>query len=202
VDPKAVTIILDLLDAEYGQEIVAGQRAPLTINRGKIHDYLAMTFDYSEPGVVKINMVDYVKKVLDEMPEDMDGTATSPAADHLFQIKEGIELVNEITSKFLHITVAKLLFLCKRVRPDLQTAIAFLCMRVQQPTRHDYNKLAQVVKYLRKTSDLVLRLSAENINVVGKWWVDASYAVHCSMQSHTGSTMSLGTGTVYSASKK
>jgi hypothetical protein len=62
VDPKAVTTILNLLDEQYGQEIIGGKRAPLTITQGKIHDYLGMTLGYSEPGVVKINMVDYVKK--------------------------------------------------------------------------------------------------------------------------------------------
>jgi hypothetical protein len=52
VDPKVVTTILDLLDAKYGQEIVGGKRASLTINRAKIHDYLGMTLDYSEPSYV------------------------------------------------------------------------------------------------------------------------------------------------------
>jgi hypothetical protein len=84
-----VTAILDLLDAKHGQEIVGGKRAPLTINRGKIHDYLCMTLDYSEPGYVKLDMRACVKKILAEMPEDMEGTATSPAADYLFKIVEG-----------------------------------------------------------------------------------------------------------------
>ncbi len=201
VEPTVVTTILNLLDKKYGQEIVGGKRAPLTINRGKIHDYLGMTLDYSEAGSVKLDMTDYVAKVLDEMPEDMDGTATTPAANYLFQIIDGIECLDEATSEFFHATVAKLLFLCKRGRPDTQTAIAFLCTRVQQPTKHDYNKLSRVVKYLRKTKDLVLRLSGDNLNVV-KWWVDASYAVHKDMRSHTGGTMSMGTGAIYSTSKK
>ena len=103
---------------------------------------------------MKIDMTEYVAKILDEMPEDMDGTATSPAADHLFQIIDGIELLDEANSDFFHATVAKLLFLCKQGRPDIQTAIAFLCTRVQQPTKHDYNKLARVIKYLRQTDAL------------------------------------------------
>jgi hypothetical protein len=101
-----------------------------------MHDYLGMTLDYSEPSMVKINMQDYVKKILDEMPEDMDGKATSPAADHLFQIIKGIDPLDQDQSEFFHTTVAKLLFLCKRGRPDIQTAIAFLCTRVREPTRH------------------------------------------------------------------
>jgi hypothetical protein len=73
-----------------------------------------MLLNYSEPGYVKLNMVAYVKKILDEMPKDMDGTATSPAAEYLFKIIDGVELLDEPTSKFFHATVAKLLFLCKR----------------------------------------------------------------------------------------
>ena len=131
----------------------------------------------------------------------MDGTATSPAAEHLFQIVDGIPPLDDATSDFFHATVAKLLFLCKRGRPDIQTAIAFLCTRVQHPTKHDYNKLSRVIKYLRHTKDLVLRLSAENLNII-KWWTDASYGVHHDMRSHTGGVMSMGTGAAYSTSRR
>jgi hypothetical protein len=85
--------------------------------------------------------------------------------------------------------------------PDIQTAIAFLSTRVQAPTRHDYNKLSRVIKYLRGTEQLILLLSADNLNII-KWWVDASYGVHYDMKSHTGGVMSLGTQAAYSTSKK
>jgi hypothetical protein len=201
VDSKVTTTMVNLLDGKYGQEIVGGKRAPVTVNRGKLHDYLGMALDYSEAGVVKIDMRDYVGKILDEMPANMDGSATSPAAGHLFNIVEGIEPLDQDQSEFFHTTVAKLLFLCKRGRPDIQTAIAFLCTRVREPTMHDYNKLSRVIKYLRSTNTLVLRLGADNLNVV-KWWIDASYGVHHDMKSHTGGVMSMGTGAAYSTSKK
>ena len=146
-------------------------------------------------------MTAYVKKVFEEVRDGMDGTATSPAAEYLFQIVDGLPLLDEATSQFFHATVAKLLFLCKRGRPDIQTAIAFLCTRVQNPTKYDYNKLARVIKYLRNTEDLVVRLSAENLNII-KWWTDASYAVHHDMRSHTSGVMSMGTGAAYSTSRK
>jgi hypothetical protein len=37
---------------------------------------------------------------------------------------------------------------------------------------------------------------------VVKWWVDASFAVHPDMKSHTGATMSLGKGAAYSRSMR
>jgi hypothetical protein len=66
-------------------------------------------------------MTAYVRKIHDKMPKDMDGTATSPAAAYQFTIKEGIEDLDEEQKEFFHATVAKLLFLCKRGRPDIQT---------------------------------------------------------------------------------
>jgi hypothetical protein len=79
VDCNAVTTILNLLDAKHGQEIVGGKRAPTTIKRGKTRDHLGMTLDHSETGAAKVNMIEHLKKVLVDMPTDMDGTATSPA---------------------------------------------------------------------------------------------------------------------------
>jgi len=35
-----------------------------------------------------------------------------------------------------------------------------------------------------------------------KWWIDASFAIHQDMRSHTGATMSLGKGGIYSSSTR
>eukprot|EP00978_Attheya_sp_CCMP212_P009276 scaffold21935_cov53-Attheya_sp.AAC.4 len=46
-----------------------------------------------------------------------------------------------------------------------------------------------------------LTLEANKLNIL-KFWVDASYAVHLDMKSHTGGVLSLGKGAVYAVSKK
>ena len=93
-----------------------------------------MTLDFTEDGIVKIDMREYVEKVLDKMPGEMDVTATTPAASHLFQMRSDAIILGNKKREFLHTTVAKLLFLCKRGRPDIQTAVAYLCTRVHEPT--------------------------------------------------------------------
>jgi hypothetical protein len=72
---------------------------------------------------------------------------------------------------------------------------------VQQPDTDDYKKLARVARYLRGTMDMPLTLEASNAHVM-KWWVDASFAVHPDMRSHTGGVFSLGKGAMYSTSTK
>jgi hypothetical protein len=100
-----------------------------------------------------------------------------------------------------HHHTAKLLFLSKRARPDIQTAVAFLTTRVRSPDEDDYKKLGRCMKYLRGTIDMPLTMEADDLSIV-KWWVDASYGVHPGMKSHTGDTMSMGKGSVYSRSTR
>eukprot|EP00957_Ditylum_brightwellii_P196841 14997558-Ditylum_brightwellii.AAC.1 len=78
-------------------------------------------------------------------------------------------------ARWFHTNTAKLLFLCKRARQDIQTAVAFLTTRVKQPDEDDWKKLKRVVLYLNGTQDLVLTLKADSLNVT-KWWVDGAYA--------------------------
>jgi hypothetical protein len=196
VDPDVVTDVIQRVESVFGKE------APLTITRGKIHDYLGMKLDYGIPGKVKISMVDYVQNLLDEAPDDMIGESATPAANHLFEVNEtNPTQLDQTTADLFHHIVAKLLFLCKRARPDIQTAVAFLCTRVKSPDHDDYKKLARVIRYLRSTIDMPLTLEAENLQVM-KWWVDSSFAVHPDMRSHTGGAMTLGKGVIYGTSTR
>jgi hypothetical protein len=135
-DPNVVTSLIADLEEAFGKE------APLTVTRGKRHEYLGMTIDYSIPGKVLITMQDYIQNMLDELPEDMNGIANTPAAEHLFKINTvNPTNLNEEQSMLFHHYTAKLLFLCKRARPDIQTAVAFLSTRVKGPDTDDYKKL-------------------------------------------------------------
>ena len=77
--------------------------------------------------------------------------------------------------------MAKLLFLCKRDRPDIQTAVAFMCMRVKPPDKDDWKKLKRCVAYLRGSIGLVMTVGRKTD--VLRVWIDASFAVHPNMKS-------------------
>jgi hypothetical protein len=192
VDAKVVDSLIDDLDCEFGKE------TPLSKSRGKIHDYLGMTLDFSTDGQVTVTMIDYIKMMCMDLPKEMIGSAATPAANHLFRIdnKNATPLDKERSEQFVHLTM-QLLFLSQRARPDIHTAVSFLCGRIQSPNNHDYKKLGRVMKYLQSTIDLPLVLSADS-SAQPKWHIDASYAVHMDMKSHTGGSMSLRKGSVYS----
>jgi hypothetical protein len=112
-------------------------------------------------------------------------------------VRENPVLVSDEKAQTFHCMVMQLQYLSQRGRPDIRTAVSFLCKRVQKPDEDDYKKLTRVLKYLQATLYLKLRLASDGSGVI-KWWVDASYAVHPDMKGHTGATMSLGHGLAYS----
>ena len=73
-------------------------------------------------------MIKYLHKVIKEFPEGITGSAATPAADHLFQVREDgkAKLIEEKCPQQFHTTVAQLLFLSYRARQDIQTEVAFL----------------------------------------------------------------------------
>ncbi|MDA3875508.1 MAG: reverse transcriptase domain-containing protein [Halothiobacillus sp.] len=187
--------LIDRLNQKYGQE------TPVTVQKGKVHEYLGMTIDFSIPGKVQFRMNDYVDRMLVEAPDDMTGSAVTPAAAHLFRVNTNSKRLDDDTAEVFHHLTAKLLYLCKRVRPDLMTAVAFLTTRVSQPDQDDYQKLARCIKYLRQFPHLPLTLEAHDDGKL-EWWIDASFAVHPNMRSHTGGAMTLGRGSPISISTK
>jgi hypothetical protein len=103
-------------------------------------------------------------------------------------------------AELFHTMVAKGLFLCKRGRPDIDPAIAFLTTRVCDPTQEDWDKLVQMLRFLRQTCKDRLTLRADG--KIAKWYVDAAFGVHPDFKSQTGATMTMGKGAIFSISRK
>jgi len=89
--------------------------------------------------------------------------------------------------------VAKLLYVATRARLDMLLPVAFLCTRVTKSTKQDQTKLKRVLEYVKGSIDLLYTLGAESLNKVHSW-VDAAYAVHPDMKSHTGGITSFRLG--------
>ena len=104
-----------------------------------------MTLDYTTKGKVKISIYDYIDKLLSELPSDMNGAVKTPAASHLFNVNKDAKKLQEEKAQLFHHLVAKLLYLSRRTRQDIQTVVAFLCTRVQFPDEVDYKKLTRVI---------------------------------------------------------
>lgn len=185
--------IIDKLNEEFGH------LKPLEANYGKQQEYLGMNIDFSNPQEVKITMYEYLEDILSEATEDMDGTSRYPADKNLFQVNDDCEKLDSNKADYFHQMTTRLLYAAKRARPDLQTTVAFLCKRVKNPDIEDYGKLCKVIKYLWDTISLPLILGWDGSGTL-VWSIDASFAVHMDMKSHSGYCLSLGKGAVISGS--
>ena len=74
----------------------------------KKHDYLGMMFDFSEKGKVKIDMIDYVKSMVEDFPTKIKGSDKTPAANDLFT-KGNSKLLSKEKKEVFHTFVAKAL---------------------------------------------------------------------------------------------
>lgn len=110
---------------------------------------------------------------------------------NLFDIQES----EERKEKF-HTAVAKLLYASKRVRPDIVSAVTFLCTRLKVQNEADWRKLERLIKYLRGSRSLSLTIAMRK-SIELRAFVDASYGVHPDMKSYTGVSITLGQGIIH-----
>jgi hypothetical protein len=163
---------------------------------------LAWNIEFTNDREAKILMTDYIKEAIEAFPGECSKPVNTPASQYLFDVDENCAKINEKDRKNLHSIVAKLvLFVAKRAHPDTQVPIAFLTSRVMKADEDDWKKLKRLLEYLQGTLDMPLTLSIDNMSVL-KTWVDAAYALHNDMRSHTGSAIMMGKGILYSKSSK
>jgi hypothetical protein len=197
VDPKVNDDFYNWCESTYGSE----ETGHVTVTRGKKHDYLAMTLDYTEDGKLRVDMRDYVKGMIEEFPAKLTGQTATPWTERLMKIDKTSKKLDAERAGTFHTFVMKAMFLCKRGRPDISMAICFLATRVKEPTESDWNKLLKVMNFLKKTENDVLTLEADDTQTL-KWYLDAAFAVHPDMKSQTGSAFTLGKGAIISSSTK
>lgn len=178
-----------------------GELAPVKATRGPRHDYLAIYLEYKNDGKVIADMAYYIKKMLDDFPIAIKKGVTSPWTERLFKVDDDSTLLSDDRSKTFYTFVMKGMFVCKRARPDIQPAIAFLSTRVRAPTEQDWTKLMRLMAFLQHTQNDVLTLEVDDKQSI-EWHVDAAFAVHPDYRGHTGAISTLGKGAFSALSTK
>ena len=191
---------VDQSELEWLAEVLTDKYKEQSVHRGDLHSYLGHTLDFgSSPGQVRLTMEGYITDLLRSY--EVRGTVATPASPNLFDVSPTAEPLDAAAKEEFHSRVAKLLYLAKRVRPDLLTAVSFLTTRVSVATVEDQQKLERVFKYLNATPEMGLVLQASK-DLCLLAYIDASFAVHEDFKSRTGGVLSLGKGAVWFTSAK
>jgi hypothetical protein len=159
-----------------------------------------MLFNFSSPGVVSINMDKYINDILVKY-SSIRGIVATPAKDDFLTVDASSPLLNDSDKADFHSLVARLLYLAKRVRPDILFPVVWLSTKVQSPSSYDFAKLKRVVRYLRGTPTLGIVLTSPASSTLD-FSIDASFGVHADAKSHTGVVVSYGYGPLFASSRK
>ena len=124
----------------------------MTVSRGDTHVFLGMKITMNNNATLSICMQEYVQEALDAFPDNLKNKASSPARANLFTVNEDSPQLNQERGEIFHSLVMKLMYVCQRARPDIVTAIAFLCTRVSKSTEEDWNKLKRLLEFLKERS--------------------------------------------------
>jgi hypothetical protein len=170
----------------------------ITMQVGNQQSYLGMQISLGD-GYATITMSNYVDKLLKKYGEVTD--KTTPGKKGVFLVDEQARELLTDERKAFHRTVAKLLYLSKRARPDILTVVSFLCTRVSVATEEDAVKLHHLLGYLQYTREKSLILNPQGILMV-EAHIDAAFASHQDSKSHSGIAIFIGGTFVFGASRK
>ena len=182
VDESALEDLSRSLRSRFGDDKV-------TEHRGQVLDFLARTFDFTVPGEARVTM----RRLVDDILEGcgVERSYATPAIDQLFDVRDALKLgVTE--GDYFRTYVAKLLFVAKRVKPEMLAAVAFLTTRTVAPDEDDLGKLRRALGYLLgdRERGIVLRIGDQPCV---RAYVDAAYGVHTSSgRSHSGCATIVG----------
>ena len=190
-DKRVVENVVKQIEDRFGK---------MTQTGGEELEFLGMNIKHRN-GKIEIGMKKHIKRAMELFPEEITKTAATPAKSYLFEVREGSKALDEERADSFHSVVASLLYVSRRSRLDIQTAIGFLCTRVSCPDEDDWVKLRRVLQHLNGTMDLTLILGADDMQKM-KSWVDVSYGVHHDCKSHTGGCASFGWGVLLTMCQK
>jgi hypothetical protein len=197
--------ILAIVDKEDAERITAhlvAKFGTVVFERNGELSYLGMEIEISDEGT-KIDMSFYVRQIIGDAEERSVLTEyESPGTKETFVAQEGAGILCKKSRIYFHSTLAKLLYLAKRARPDILTVVTYLCTRVQCATVEDERKLARKLGYLKGTVGRTLLLKRSNMEGTVAAYVDAAYALHADSKSHTGVVTYVGGTLAYVASRK
>ena len=156
----------------------------MMVIRSKIHNFVGMDLDFKDDDTVGILTKDYIKDCIEVFGDNMSTVVNIPGKHDLFTVIDEKTMSEERMDIFHHI-VAKLLYVSKIARVDIDLTVSFLYTKVLKSTEEDWVKLRSLLHYLFGTLDMERIIGANDLDLI-IIYVDASYTVHYDMRGHTG----------------
>jgi len=124
----------------------------MTITTGNEHDFLGMKIKINMDETVTNDTRDQINKAIEkfEKYDTVDANVVSPATCYIFNVNPNAEQLNTRLSEAFHSIRAKLGYIMKRGRPDIETAVSFLMKRVSKKDTDDWKKLRRLIVFSKR----------------------------------------------------
>ena len=166
----------------------------ITVNAEADH-HLGVNIKRLEDGALQLTQSKLLNSIFEECKDAIDGLSTR----HTVPLRPNKPPTDDTPydrKDYLH--------LLGRSRPDIGTALSFAATKSVSPTRHDYDNLLDIVRYLWQTRHIGLKIRPGNTNepLRLKCYVDASFLSHEDSRGHSGYCLAIGElSSFYSKSK-
>ena len=97
----------------------------MTVTRGNQHNFFGMEIVSRDDHKFEITMKQYLQESIKAFPETITRASRTPAKENLFDqdTDDNKVKLNEMEAEVFHHIVAKLLYVAKRARPDIDLTV-------------------------------------------------------------------------------
>lgn len=199
-----VVYVDDLLiadkDANKIQNTADGLAAQFKLTRlGELKSYLGINIERDVNGIFYMDQVQYFQKIINKFGLQDAKISKTPLDTGYIKIARDGKAMDH-ANKFQKL-IGALLYVATHTRPDIAASVSILSQRVKQPTETDWNEAKKIVRYLKGTKELKLKLTSTTNGL--KVYADADWAEdRTDSKSHSGFIFQYNGGEIAWACRK
>ena len=163
-------------------------------NLGELSSYVGITAERDPNGIFYIHQRPYIEEIIKKFGLEDAKVSKIPLDTGYNKVQSEEEDLadNELYQRL----IGALLYLAVNSRPDISASISILSQKIKKPTKRDWTELKRVVRYLKGTKDLKLKLGGNNTDgLVG--FADADWAENrTDRKSNSGFIFTLNGGAI------
>lgn len=143
-------------------------------NLGEVNFYLGVKIERANDGFYNIDQSQYIDSIVSRAGLKDSKISKIPIDVGYINMDRKNCTIMENNDKYQEL-IGCLIYLSVNSRPDISAAVSILSQHVSQPTEQDWTELKRLIKYIKGTRDMKLKLgSNRSENLIG--YVDADWA--------------------------
>lgn len=153
---------------------------------GELNNYLGINIERDPEGTYYMNQAQYIQKIINRFGlQDAKSSKIPLDTGYLKLSRDEKSMENNEDYQRL---IGALLYVTTHTRPDITASVSILSQKIKQPTNLDWNEAKRVVRYLKGTKELKLKLSSNSNGKTGlEAYSDADWAEdRTDSKSHSG----------------